>query len=136
MDFRKYKILAICAAIGALILTRVAIGHGPPNHPVLLETEAGVQEVTAELSKAAAGSGKAVSPTLQPAETPSPAPADGPAILEDRCGQCHVPEWLGQAQLTRQEWEQSLARMEAFGVTLGDHETQVLLEYLAGIERP
>ena len=61
---------------------------------------------------------------------------DGSVILEGRCTQCHTAQMIEQIRQPRADWEKSLAKMETFGVQLDESERAVLLDFLAGDERP
>ena len=76
-------------------------------------------------------------PTEPPQEeqpTAQPLSGDGEALLQQTCTKCHGLDRIQQAQKTRNEWEQTYARMMAKGdpaVPVSEDELDILIEYLA-----
>jgi cytochrome c5 len=79
-----------------------------------------------------------VQPTAPPTEVPQeepptePSPAgDGAALLAERCTVCHGLDRVTSAQKTREQWEQTVARMVGKGAELNEEEQKILIAYLA-----
>jgi cytochrome c5 len=68
------------------------------------------------------------SATALPVETPA---LDGATLLETRCSVCHSADRPKQAKKTREQWDQTVARMIGKGAQLTEAEKTVLLDYLA-----
>jgi hypothetical protein len=61
---------------------------------------------------------------------------DVSALLENRCGQCHMTALLKQYKKSRAEWEMTFAQMEAFGLELNGEDGKLLLDFLFSIDNP
>jgi len=57
--------------------------------------------------------------------------APGKAETVRVCGTCHEPERAASVRLTREGWQESIAKMVALGAKGSDEELAKLLEYLA-----
>lgn len=56
---------------------------------------------------------------------------DGASLVKSKCGSCHSVDWVtGASADTRADWEGTVARMEAKGLTVTDEERVTILEYL------
>jgi mono/diheme cytochrome c family protein len=69
--------------------------------------------------------------TAMDAAAPAATMADGAALLEDRCSECHSTNRAKQALHSRAQWDQTVSRMIGKGAQLSDAEKQVLVDYLA-----
>lgn len=56
---------------------------------------------------------------------------DGPSLLQEHCGQCHLVQLFERSNRARADWEKTLSRMEEIGVQLSQAERSVLLDLLA-----
>jgi cytochrome c5 len=74
-------------------------------------------------------------PQEEPPTEPSPA-GDGAALLEERCTVCHGLDRVTSAQKTREQWEQTVARMVGKGAELNEEEQDILIAYLTGTYGP
>lgn len=55
----------------------------------------------------------------------------GASLVESKCGSCHSVDWVTGASVdTRADWEGTVARMEAKGLTITDEERATILEHL------
>jgi cytochrome c5 len=67
--------------------------------------------------------------------TPTSAPpqeaADGMALLEERCTECHDLQRVVNTQKDRAGWEETVDRMIRRGADLNTEERDVLVDYLA-----
>ena len=61
---------------------------------------------------------------------------DGETLLKDRCTDCHDLDRTTRAQKTREEWDDTVARMVDKGTKLTDEEQTVLVDYLAATYGP
>ncbi len=64
------------------------------------------------------------------------ATADGEALLQERCTECHDLGRVESAEKTREEWEDNVARMVSKGAQLDADEQSVLVDYLADTYAP
>ena len=56
---------------------------------------------------------------------------DGASLVDSKCGSCHSVDWVtGASAETRADWEGTVERMEAKGLTVTDEERATILEYL------
>ncbi|MBN2247695.1 MAG: hypothetical protein JW733_03260, partial [Coriobacteriia bacterium] len=56
---------------------------------------------------------------------------DGASLVKSKCGSCHSVDWVTDAGAdTRADWEGTVARMEAKGLTVTDEERAIILEHL------
>jgi mono/diheme cytochrome c family protein len=67
----------------------------------------------------------------QPGATGESAPADGEVLLQDRCTVCHSLDRVTRASRSKNEWEDTVARMRSHGADLSDEEQMVLVDHLA-----
>lgn len=65
------------------------------------------------------------------ATSEAPPALDGATLLETRCSVCHSADKPKQAKKTREEWEETTARMIAKGAKLTDAEKRAVVEYLS-----
>ncbi|HNS50606.1 MAG TPA: cytochrome c [Anaerolineae bacterium] len=77
----------------------------------------------------AAGCGGSAAPATSAPSQPSP--ADGAALLQERCSSCHSLSKATNEAHTQAEWEQIVSTMIGKGAILTDSEKDVLVEYLA-----
>lgn len=56
---------------------------------------------------------------------------DGASLVKSKCGSCHSVDWVtGASAETRADWEGTVSRMEAKGLTVTDEERATILEHL------
>ena len=56
---------------------------------------------------------------------------DGASLVDSKCGSCHSVDWVtGASAETRADWEGTVERMEAKGLTVTDEERATILEHL------
>ncbi|MDY0162862.1 hypothetical protein [Desulfobotulus sp.] len=58
-------------------------------------------------------------------------PAEGLAILENRCAVCHGVDKVTRTQKDKRQWERTVNRMMGKGATLTEAEKILLIDYLA-----
>ncbi|MHB1136643.1 MAG: hypothetical protein ACYCXR_09660 [Coriobacteriia bacterium] len=59
---------------------------------------------------------------------------DGASLVTSKCGSCHSVDWVtGASATTRADWEGTVARMEAKGLTVTDEERAAILEHLNAV---
>lgn len=63
--------------------------------------------------------------------TEQPGPVAGETLLQERCTQCHGLDRVTEAEKTREEWADTVARMVDQGARLDQDEQSVLVDYLA-----
>jgi hypothetical protein len=64
------------------------------------------------------------------------APAEGAALLEERCTVCHTLDLVKRAAKTAEDWQATVDRMKGKGAQLNDEEIRILVEYLAATYKP
>jgi cytochrome c5 len=110
----------------AVLLTLVLTACGSPA-PATTPTSVPPIAVSPQPTQASS------SATALPAETPA---LDGATLLETRCSVCHSADRPRQAKKTREQWDQTVARMIGKGAQLTEAEKTVLLDYLAKTHGP
>jgi cytochrome c5 len=123
----RYRLITIFAVIQVLL----AACSTPPSTVAQTNSLSDVGDALVERVEVQADAGGLISATTEPV-TPQVTPLqDGLSLLESRCTQCHIAQWLMQIKKPRAKWEKTLAQMEAMGVHLDNSEKAVLLDYLA-----
>jgi outer membrane biosynthesis protein TonB len=128
--------------VGLVITAGILIACGGPEateppveaQPTALPTEVPQEEEpTAPPTEVPQEEEPAPPPTEVPQEeqpTEPPPAGDGAALLEERCTVCHGLDRTTSAQKTREEWEQTVARMVGKGAELNEEEQEILIAYL------
>jgi cytochrome c5 len=116
-------IAALVVMAGVLIACGGPEATEPPAEvqPTAPPTEVPQEEPTAPPTEV---------PQEEPPTEPSPA-GDGAALLAERCTVCHGLDRVTSAQKTREQWEQTVARMVGKGAELNEEEQKILIAYLA-----
>lgn len=129
-------IAALVVTAGVLIACGGPEATEPPAEaqPTALPTEVPHEEEPTALPTEVLQEEPTAPPTEVPQEEPptEPSPAgDGAALLEERCTVCHGLDRTTSARKTREQWEQTVARMVGKGAELNAEEQEILIAYLA-----
>jgi ABC-type glycerol-3-phosphate transport system substrate-binding protein len=66
----------------------------------------------------------------QTADVPEPAPADGRALIEDRCSDCHTSAQVFNANYDRDGWVDVFDEMIDKGAEVNPEEKEVMIDWL------
>lgn len=70
-------------------------------------------------------------PSVETAAPGAPQALDGATLLEARCSVCHSADKPRQAQKSRLEWEETIARMIGKGAKLTEAEKKAVIDFLS-----
>ena len=122
--------VVLVVAIGLL----VACGGPTPTQPTEPPREKQPTTQPTEPPQEEQPTAQLTEPPQEEQPTAQPLSGDGEALLQQTCAKCHGLDRIQQAQKTRNEWEQTYARMMAKGdpaVPVSEDELDILIEYLA-----